>query len=655
MQWVARIARIARIALLAAIVVNVSSCSLYCVFYPGSCKSATQAAQVALPVVSVSASPLRMDLVPGSTATSSVSVSLSGGPSGAALSIGGTLPSGVTATFAPASVSGAGTSTLTLTAAASAVPGLFQFDVVATSTGSSPVTIGTTAITGEVLRPFRLSGVNSQTMTVGTSRDIAVAVARATGFTAPIAVAVDPSTLPAGATATFTPAVISSSSATLALALPSNAPTGRYLTRLYASAGASADTVVFLLDVQSAPVPPDFTMVATPAQADVAPGGTASIALSITVSQVGLGPITLTTGALPAGVTATFAPPSLTSGTSQLTLTTSASTPDGSYPITITGTAGTLVRQATVTLVVTTPPDFQLSVTPSTLSIAAGASAQAAVAIQRTGQPGAIALDVTGLPAGVTALANPANVSGNASVVSLTVGASVAPGTYPLTVRGVAGALTRTAALSLVVPAPPPPAVTIQLLTPTVTIASGATALIPVRLTRTAAAAGRYLELRVAGIPAGGNAWVTPSFTYGDTATLHVIGGIAGTYPVAVTVVLGAVLPTAVASVTVTPSSTPDFSLAPAPTTLTITRGVFTPLTLSIIRSNGFTGSVALTAITDDAYNYAVNFTPTQTTGSSAAVDIYASPLVPPGVHILQLRGTSGSITRTVAITLLVQ
>ena len=257
MQWVARIARIALLAVMAA---NISSCFMFCAFSPGACEDGTPAAQVAIPVVSVSASPLRMDLVPGSTTTSAVTVSLSGGPSGAALSIGGTLPSGVTATFAPASVSGAGTSTLTLAATTSAVPGLFQFDVVATSTGSSPATIGTTAITGEVLRPFRLSGVNSQTMTVGTSRDIAVAVARATGFTAPIAVAVDPSTLPAGATATFTPAVMSSSSATLALALPANAPTGRYLTRLFASSGASADTVVFLLDVQSAPVPPDFTM-----------------------------------------------------------------------------------------------------------------------------------------------------------------------------------------------------------------------------------------------------------------------------------------------------------------------------------------------------------------------------------------------------------
>lgn len=646
--------RLARVALLAIMVVNLSSCFLFCFLSPGSCRN-SPAAQVAAPVVSVSASPLKLDVVPGSTVTAAVTVALSGGPTGAALSLGGSLPSGVSASFAPTSVSGSGTSTLTLSAAPTASPGLFLFDVIATSTGGSAAAVGTAPITGEVLRPFRLSGVNSQSMEVGTSRDIAVAVARAPGFAAPVTFSVDPATLPVGSTATFAPPATSSSTSTLSLAIPQGAATGRYLTRLYATGGASADTATFLVDVQAAPVPPDFTIVATPARVDVAPGGSAAVTLSITVTQVGLGPIALSAGSLPPGVAASFAPPSLTSGSAQLTLATSASTPDGSYTIDITGTAGSLVRQATVALGVTTPADFLLAVTPSTVTIAAGASGQATVAIQRTGQPGAVAIDVTGLPAGVTAAANPASVTGTSSMVTLTVGASVPPGSYPLSVRGVAGALTRTAPVTLVVPTPPPPLVTIQLLTPNVSIAQGSTTLVPVRLTRTGSAIGRYLELRVAGLPAGGNAWVTPSFTLGDTATLHVIGGVPGTYPIAVTVVLGAILPTATATVTVTPSSTPDFSLSPSPTTLTLPRGSFTPISLSLFRSGGFTGAVTLSAITDDPSNYAVNFTPVQTTGNSATINVYASPLVRAGVHILQLRGTSGSITRTVAMTLLVQ
>ncbi|MCC6928218.1 MAG: hypothetical protein IT359_04405 [Gemmatimonadaceae bacterium] len=652
MRWTVRLVRV---AVLAIMVANLSSCFLFCALSPTACKAPPSSQQIVAPVVSVSASPARLDVVAGSTTTSSLSISLAGGPSGAALSLGGSLPGGVTASFVPATVSGNGTSMLTLSAAANAAPGLFQFDVVATSTGSATATVGTTPITGEVLRPFRLSGVNAQTMTVGTSRDIAVAVARATGFTAPVTFSVDPATLPAGSTVTFAPSSTTSNTSTLSLAVPQGASTGQYLVRLYATSGGSADTARFLLDVQAAPVPPDFSIVATPAQVDVAPGGSGLVTLSITVSQVGLGPVVLSAGALPPGTTASFAPPSLTSGNAQLTIATSAATPDGLYPIVVTGTAGSLVRQVTVTLGVTTPADFQLAVTPASVTVPAGGNAQAAVAIQRTGNPGAVTLDVTGLPAGVTATANPASVTGSTSTLTVAVGASVAAGSYPLVVRGVAGSITRTVPLTLVVPAAPAPLVTIQLLTPNVSIAPGGTALVPVRLTRTGSAIGRFLELRVAGLPAGGNAWVTPSFTYGDTATLHVIGGVPGNYPVAVTVVLGAVLPTATASVTVTSSSTPDFSLIPSPTTLTITRGMFTPISLSIIRSNGFAGAVTLAGIPDDVSNYAVNFTPAQTTGNSAAIAVYASPLVTAGVHILRLRGTSGSITRTVSVTLLVQ
>jgi hypothetical protein len=59
------------------------------------------------------------------------------------------------------------------------------------------------------------------------------------------------------------------------------------------------------------------------------------------------------TSSLPAGVTASFGTNPVTggAGTSTLTvLTTSGSTPGGSYTLTIQGTSGTLTNTATVTL-----------------------------------------------------------------------------------------------------------------------------------------------------------------------------------------------------------------------------------------------------------------------------------------------------------------
>ena len=67
--------RLARVALLAIMVVNLSSCFVFCALSPTSCKAAPSA-QVAAPVVAVSASPARLDVVAGSTITSSLSIAL---------------------------------------------------------------------------------------------------------------------------------------------------------------------------------------------------------------------------------------------------------------------------------------------------------------------------------------------------------------------------------------------------------------------------------------------------------------------------------------------------------------------------------------------------------------------------------------------------
>jgi hypothetical protein len=62
-------------------------------------------------------------------------------------------------------------------------------------------------------------------------------------------------------------------------------------------------------------------------------------------------------GGLPAGATASFSPPSVTTGAgSTLTIATAASTLPGMYPVTITGTAATGSHTATYTLVVGASP-----------------------------------------------------------------------------------------------------------------------------------------------------------------------------------------------------------------------------------------------------------------------------------------------------------
>ena len=106
-----------------------------------------------------------------------------------------------------------------------------------------------------------------------------------------------------------------------------------------------------------------------------------------------------------------------------------------------------------------TPQDFTLSATPSTVALTPGAPG---VPVRVTAAPmngftGPVSVALTGLPAGITA--QPATLSltpGAASSVTLIAAASAAPGMATLTLSGTSGTLTHTSTVTLAVSAPPP-------------------------------------------------------------------------------------------------------------------------------------------------------------------------------------------------------
>jgi hypothetical protein len=101
------------------------------------------------------------------------------------------------------------------------------------------------------------------------------------------------------------------------------------------------------------------------------------------------------------------------------------------------------------------PGTYTLAVTPTALSVQAGQNGAAEVTLTRAnGFAGAVALTSTGAPAGVTVSFAPASVVATSSAVTVAVGASVAPGVYPIVVRGNAtGVAEQSATLSLTVTA----------------------------------------------------------------------------------------------------------------------------------------------------------------------------------------------------------
>jgi uncharacterized membrane protein len=134
-----------------------------------------------------------------------------------------------------------------------------------------------------------------------------------------------------------------------------------------------------------------------------------------------------------------------------MTIATNASTPPGSYPLTIRGTSGTVSHSANVTLVVNVVGDFSISVAPASMTVANGNSTTFTVTITPlAGFSSNVTLSVNSLPKFVTASFS--SLSNGTSVLTLTTKKQTKAGSYNLSVTGTAGNLTHTsAALTLVV------------------------------------------------------------------------------------------------------------------------------------------------------------------------------------------------------------
>ncbi|MFF4198025.1 M4 family metallopeptidase, partial [Nonomuraea sp. NPDC001831] len=100
----------------------------------------------------------------------------------------------------------------------------------------------------------------------------------------------------------------------------------------------------------------------------------------------------------------------------------------------------------------TAGPDFSLTLSSASGTAQPGGTATTTVNTQTTsGSAQTVNLTASGLPSGTTASFNPASVtSGNSSTLTLSVGASTAQGTYPITITGT-GSTTHTATYTLTV------------------------------------------------------------------------------------------------------------------------------------------------------------------------------------------------------------
>jgi PKD repeat protein len=196
----------------------------------------------------------------------------------------------------------------------------------------------------------------------------------------------------------------------------------------------------------------DFSLSATPSSQSVSPGSSASYTAMVTPVGGFSGTTAFSISGLPSGASASFSPASVTgSGSTTVNVSTSGTTPSGSYPLTITATSGSLSHSVDVTLVVN--GDFSISATPASVTIARGGNGTFAVTVAAgAGFTGTVTLSASGLPKFANGKFNPVSVvnSGN-SAFTVSTNRNVAAGTYLVIVTGTSGNRVHSASVTLIV------------------------------------------------------------------------------------------------------------------------------------------------------------------------------------------------------------
>lgn len=289
---------------------------------------------------------------------------------------------------------------------------------------------------------FTVAGTpSSQNVQQGKSVSFTVNVNSTNGFTGTVGLAV--SGVPTGSTGTVSPTSVdlaagSAKSAALTFAAGKSTPLGAYTLTLTGTSGKKVHTATVSVTIQQAAG--TLGVSSSPTTATVAPSGSA--VYTMTFARTGSAvdaPATLTTSALPSGVTSTFSPNPATGGSATLTLATSSSVAAGSYGITVAAATSAATATTSVTLVVqTTGKVFAIS--GNVIGLSPGVSLPVDLVLSN---PNSQSISVTNLSIAAS-ISVPATKAGGCSSADFAV--TQYSGTYPFTLP--AG----TTKLSLLVP-----------------------------------------------------------------------------------------------------------------------------------------------------------------------------------------------------------
>ena len=384
------------------------------------------------------------------------------------------------------------------------------------------------------------------TIVQGGSDESVVTINR-TNFTGAVTFGINAA--PGGVSGSFAPSSTTSDGSIVTITVGAAVTPGTYGVEISGSGTPGVRSTILSLTVVSGP---DYTMAVAPESLTIANNGTGNATVTITRTNF-TGPVTLSLGGAPAGVTGVFVPAAPTGTTSTLTISVGAAVTPGTYNLTVDATATPRNRSEPLTLTVVPQPNFILDASPDTLTIVQGNSDGTIIGIARINFTGAVTLSLGAAPAGVTGVFAPPAPTGSSSTLTVSLGGAVTPGTYNLTVDGTGTPGSRSTPLVVIVTATPN--YTLSANPSSLTIAQNANANTGVTITRTNFTGAVTLSLT--GAPAGVTGSFAPAAPTGTSSTLTVsVGGAVGA---------------GVYNLTVSGTGTPGIRTTPL--TLTVTGG----------------------------------------------------------------------------------
>lgn len=392
----------------------------------------------------------------------------------------------------------------------------------------------------------------------------------------------------------------------------------------------------------------------------VAQGGNGSLTATITRGGGFTGAVTIVTTGAPAGVTGIASnittTGSVISGT--VTVTVAGSVAAGIYNLTVqaSGPGVTSVTQG-FTLTVTAPA-IGVALSIGAQSIDQGATGAAVtVTITRTNFPGALTLTVEGAPAGVTAVLNPPNPTGNTSFLTLQVGAAVPAGTYTLTLRAAGTGVTdATASLALTVTVPAD--FTVALAPSALSVSPGTSFGATVNITRIGVGIGP-VAMTATNVPAGVTVSFIPSSVSGASGTVSFAvapGTAGGLYPIGITGTAGGISRSTTMQLTV-PQTTPTTNLLTAtPTAAVVEPGSTQAIVIGVPGASPIDPATIAVSGVPAGMDFA-GCTPAIVIAESCVLLFRARsapPMAVPGFYTITVDATGASGTKQVTVELIV-